>query len=59
MTQLETPDGNDPIAVYACRGRTNTTRLKAAGYTAKEILPNTHVQAREALPATHSSDQEK
>ena len=40
MTQLETPDGNDPIAVYACQGDTSTTRLKAAGYTAKEISPN-------------------
>jgi hypothetical protein len=40
MTQIETADGNDPIAVYACRGDTNTTRLKTAGYTAKEILPN-------------------
>lgn len=39
MTQLETPDGNDPIAVYACRGETTTSRLKAAGYTAKEISP--------------------
>ena len=40
MTQLETPNGNDPIAVYACRGGTNTKRLKEAGYSAKEIPPN-------------------